>query len=57
MIKYDFGEEETVWIRLKLLKFGFLLDLLKVKPNSRRDVSWKCCDVGYEPRQCRDVRV
>ena len=54
MIKHDFGEE----VRLKELpKLGFLSNILKVKPSSRRDMSWRRHDMGYEPRQRRDVQV
>ena len=38
MAKHDYNEEETVWMRLKPPKLGFLLDLSNLKPNSHRDV-------------------
>ena len=55
MIKHDYGEEEMVWMRLKLLKMIFLSDTLMVKPTSRCDVRWRRRDVGFESKQRRDV--
>ena len=48
MIKHDCSEEEMVWNRLKLPKLVFVSHLPKVKPSSHHDV-------GYEPRQLRDM--
>ena len=50
MIKYDYDEEEMEWMRSKLLKLGFLSNMLKSEPNS-------CCDVGEEPMQRHGVQV
>ena len=38
MIKHDYCEEGTVWMRLKLPKLGILQDLPKMKPSSRGEV-------------------
>ena len=50
MTKHAYSEKETLWMRLKLPKFGFLSSLPKLEPNS-------CRDVGDELRKRRDMRV
>ena len=57
MIKHDYSEEEIVSMRLKLLKLGFLSNLLKLEPSSCHDVRWSRCYVGDEPRKCHNMRV
>ena len=57
MIKHGYNKEEMTWMRLKLPKLGLLSDLSNLKPSSCRDVSRRRRDMGYEPRQRRDVRV
>ena len=50
MIKHDYNEEKMISMRLKLPKLGFLLDLLKLEPSSRRDLD-------EEPKQCHGMQV
>ena len=40
MINHDYGEEEMVWMRLKLPKMGFFSNLAQLKPNSHCNLSW-----------------
>ena len=55
MIKLAYNEEETVWMKLKLPKLGFLSDLPNLEPISHYDVRWSRRDVGKEPRPRRDM--
>ena len=57
MIKHDYSEEETVLMRLKLFKLGFLPLLKNLEHSSRLDVSWSHRNVGDDPRQRHDLQV
>ena len=50
MIKHDYNEQESIWMRLELHKLGFLPRLQNLETSSCRDVSDKT-------RQRRDVQV
>ena len=55
MIKHGFSKEEMVWMRLKLPKVGFLLDLSNLKSRQCRDVYVSHHDMDHKPKKCRDM--